>query len=106
GQPDAHVVLSEGTSKPSPALGATQQRLATALPGGGRVLIYPRDVRKLGATTNVQGALARKHGARFVHVEMSRTLRDRLIGDAASRPGVGAAMAGSLAQRRPRRGAP
>ena len=85
GLPDAQVVLSDGSTAAPAHVTALQGRLATALKGKSHVLVYPKDVRKLGATTNVQGTLVRKKGARFVHVEMSRALRDRLISDATAR---------------------
>ncbi len=84
GLPEAQVVLSDGSEKPPPPLDSLAGRVKTWLKGKSHVLVYPRDVRRLGATTNVQGKLVREKGGRFVHVELSRTLRDRLISDAAA----------------------
>ncbi len=95
GLPEAQVVLSDGTEKAPPHVVALQGRLATVLKGKSHVLVYPGDVRRLGATTNVQGKLVREKGARFVHVELSRALRDRLTGDAAARAEFAGALAGA-----------
>lgn len=46
-----------------------------------RVLVYPKDTRKLGGTTNVQAKLSRRMGQRFIHLELSRSLRQRLAKD-------------------------
>jgi hypothetical protein len=45
---------------------------------GKAVAAYPDDTTELGATTNVQGALVRRGGGMFLHVEMSGPTRTRL----------------------------
>jgi len=65
---------------------------------GPRVLKYPEDTSELGATTNVQGAIVRRAGGQFLHIEMADGLRRDLLRDAALRAKVldalGAALAG------------
>lgn len=60
---------------------------------GQDVLLFPRDISELGATTNVQGKMIKKlykdQGAQarensFVHIELSRELRTRLEQDPAA----------------------
>jgi hypothetical protein len=47
------------------------------------VRLYPRDIDMLGATLNKQAELVAAHpAAGFLHVEMSRSLRKRLAGEA------------------------
>ncbi len=44
------------------------------------VSLYPRDVRELGATTNIQGQLLKSRGFNgFLHIEMSKPLRQQLL---------------------------
>lgn len=48
-----------------------------------RVKTFPDEINKLGATQNVQGRLINGTGSgRFIHVELSKTLRERLLKDA------------------------
>jgi hypothetical protein len=76
--PGTAAIVSEGVRKPS-GLGA---RLRRALKGAsGEVLLFPTDIDKLGATTNVEGASARAANARFLHIEMSPDLRRHLVSD-------------------------
>lgn len=70
------VVLSSGAPAISPLVDSAWQALGQVV---GQVQRFPLDTRELGATTNVQGALARGQGARFLHVELSATLRARLL---------------------------
>lgn len=51
--------------------------------GADTVRVFPAQSRILGGVTNVEARVSAKLGGRFVHVEMSRSLRDRLTGDAA-----------------------
>ncbi len=95
GLPDAQAVISDGSGSAPEHVTALQARLAATLKGKSHVLVYPRDVRKLGATTNVQGGLVRQSRARFLHLEMSRALRDRLVSDAAARTEFAAAVVGA-----------
>jgi len=39
---------------------------------------YPAEVSKLGALTNIEAAACQAKSARFLHIEMSKALRDRL----------------------------
>lgn len=76
----ADIIASAGTDSPGGWLADFVQDLknATSLP----VQAYPRDTRLLGATLNVQGrALEQAGSCRFLHLEMSRELRERLIRD-------------------------
>jgi len=77
---EAGIIASAGTHSPEPWLTDLVQQLnkATSL----RVLAYPRDTRRLGATRNTQGrALRQTSTCRFLHLELSRKLRDRLTHD-------------------------
>ncbi|KYF70946.1 hypothetical protein [Sorangium cellulosum] len=77
--------------------GADLERLLAplrAVVSDGKVLAYPADIDKLGGATNVQARWSRQMGAPFYHVEMSRTLRDKLIEDAELRRRFAAAFAG------------
>jgi hypothetical protein len=76
---DVLAIISDGTSRPDPQAAASRLRAALqARLSPGRVFLFGRDTRELGATTNVEGVLARKAGAAFVHVELSESLRERL----------------------------
>jgi hypothetical protein len=86
--PGADLILSaSGTGGP---VDAVATRLREVLGEG--VRRYPQDVRILGGTKNVQAAASREAAAPFLHVEMSRSLRDRLVNDADLRRRVGAAL--------------
>jgi hypothetical protein len=74
----AEVVLSSGAPAISPLVDAAWHALGQVV---SQVQRFPLETRELGATTNVQGALARSLGARFLHVELSATLRTRLLQD-------------------------
>lgn len=58
---------------------------------GDDVRRYPDDIRVLGALRNVEASACRDAGAPFLHVEMSRTLRDKLGDDAELRRRAAAA---------------
>ncbi|CAN94967.1 hypothetical protein sce4804 [Sorangium cellulosum So ce56] len=60
----------------------------------GKVLAYPTEIDRLGGATNVQARWSRQMGAPFYHVEMSRTLRDKLIVDTDFRRRFAAAFSG------------
>jgi len=83
---DADIVVSPGTRAPAPPWArAVRDGLSRLLPGR-TVAVYPDDVDDLGATTNVQGRAVRAAGGRFLHVEMSFSLRESLrrrVGDRA-----------------------
>jgi hypothetical protein len=60
---------------------------------GARVALFPVDISRLGATTNVQGrAILARGAAEFIHIEMSRTLREQLRRDPAARARLAAAL--------------
>lgn len=78
-QPQGGVaaIVSEGSRHPT-----ASARLQKALRfESGRVLLYPRDIRELGGTTNVEGARARAAGVLFLHIELSSGARAQLRGD-------------------------
>jgi hypothetical protein len=68
------AIVSEGTR--TPRLAARLQALMAK--DYGRVLLYPRDTRALGATTNREGQCARAAGVCFLHLEMSAALRKKV----------------------------
>lgn len=89
--PDAAAIVS------AVGPGADLERLLAPLRAAvsdGKVLAYPADINKLGGATNVQARWSRQMGAPFYHVELSRTLRDKLIEDAELRRRFAAAFAG------------
>jgi len=73
--PGASVILSAAGSSATPPTAG----VAAAIGGGVRV--FPDDIGDLGGTTNVQGGASRRAGAPFMHVEIARSLRDRLASD-------------------------
>jgi hypothetical protein len=77
---DSHfaVVVSSGAKRGSARVDRVQQELGALVEGVAR---FPQEASELGATTNVQGKLARRSGHEFVHVELSAPLRARLLGD-------------------------
>lgn len=91
----AAVVVSTGVATAGMAEAArVTARLGVVL-GRDRVLLYPRDTRKFGAQTNVQGqAVARSHTATFLHLELSRTLRNQMQKECALRRAFIAAVVG------------
>ncbi|MFC0105299.1 hypothetical protein [Kibdelosporangium aridum] len=72
--PDTDVVISPGAGKPGSAI----RRVADAIGDAGLVTCrsWDRDCGKLEGTRNEQGKVAAEHGAVFVHVETSRSVRD------------------------------
>lgn len=76
----ADILASAGTRAPQPWFGEVVDRLkqATAM----RVLAFPRDTKVLGALLNVQGKeLNQTPHCRFLHLEMTPELRERLARD-------------------------
>jgi hypothetical protein len=71
------VVSAAGTKASADAIAAG---LRSTL-GNDAVLLYPSQVKKLGGTRNVQARLSKAAGSVFVHLELSRSLRDRLKAD-------------------------
>lgn len=77
----ADAILSNGTRRPDSELRAAAGCLADGL--GVRAGIYP-EIAELGGTTNSQGKALRQRGSdRFVHLELSRPLRQRLAAEQA-----------------------
>jgi hypothetical protein len=76
----ASVILSAaGTvADTAPAAGALG-----ALLGADRVRRYPDEIRVLGGLTNVIAQSSARRGAPFLHVEIARSTRDRLLADGA-----------------------
>jgi hypothetical protein len=73
----ADIIASNGSKVPAPWF----QRASLHLHGisYGTVLMYPHEIRELGATTNAQAAALRAAGSdRFLHLELSQPLRERL----------------------------
>ncbi|WP_104983017.1 hypothetical protein [Sorangium cellulosum] len=92
--PDADAVVS------AVGPGAELDRLLGPLRAAisdGKVLAYPAEIKKLGGSTNVQARWSRQMGAPFYHVELSRTLRDKLVEDAELRRRFAGALAGIAA---------
>jgi len=80
----ARAVVSVGEKR---AGNAVVGRVAKAVEEvtGPRILRYPEDTKELGATTNVQGAIIRRAGGKFLHIEMDDNLRRDLVKDAGFR---------------------
>jgi hypothetical protein len=76
----ADIIATAGTRSPGPWLGEwiQQTRKTSSL----TILGYPHDVTELGATQNSQADALRKNGnCRFLHLELTKELRDRLTRD-------------------------
>lgn len=73
--PTADAIVSAAGSRadPVPAARALEREL------GIRALAYPTQVRVLGGTLNRQAKYSIAAGGSFLHVELSRSVRDRLI---------------------------
>lgn len=80
----AQAIVSDGSDYPPENLARLTACLSHRL--GIRALLYPRDVRELGATTNTLGADLRHRGFNgFVHLELDPDLRKRLVRDSDAR---------------------
>ena len=56
---------------------------------GYRSAVFPDEINELGGTRNAQAAIvSRRGGLAFIHLEMDRNLRERLVTDAAARAGL------------------
>ena len=87
---EADAVVSEGSARMPPAeLYTAARRIAQAL--GVADVRTGEEVRALAARGNAQGLVIGDR-ARFLHVEMSATVRERLAGDAALRASLGDAL--------------
>lgn len=72
------AVISTGEkAKANPLLEKLKTGLEAA--AGAPILRYPDDSGELGATTNVQGTVVRNAKGRFLHIEMSESLRRELL---------------------------
>lgn len=83
--PQVSAVVSAGhKDAPTPLSQAVAARLKAQLGDG--VMLFPTDIRLLGATTNVEmRAIDPLPDTRFLHLELSATLRDQLLRDPARR---------------------
>lgn len=81
----AGFIVSSGRKAP----GRAAIDVATCLQAGFAeepTLVFPLDVRELGGTTNTSGKALREAGfGGFVHLEISRSMRDLLLRDAGAR---------------------
>lgn len=84
----AAVVSAAGTALGIEPFVAALRKGLSPLP----IAAYPRDVRRLGGTTNRQAKVSRARDGRLMHLELSRTLRDRSRED----PKVVAAIAAAV----------
>lgn len=80
----ARAVVSVGEKKPGNALVGKVAKAVEEVTGP-KILKYPEDTKELGATTNVQGAIIRRAGGKFLHIEMDDGLRGQLVKDSAFR---------------------
>jgi hypothetical protein len=72
------MILSAGRTDPPQWVKQTAACLKNAFPG--RVSLYPMDVKELGGTTNRQGELLQRLGHHgFLHIEMSKKMRQQLL---------------------------
>jgi hypothetical protein len=81
----ASVVISDTTQQPGPLV----RQIASAqkdLVGPDKVRLFPLEVSELGGTLNQQARVFRQAGKPgFLHLEMSRELREELAGNASMR---------------------
>lgn len=78
------AIVSNGTRQPDPR----SRQFAGCLAAGLQieVRLFPESINELGATTNTIGAALRAAGfAGFLHLEMDRDLRRRLVAEPAAR---------------------
>jgi hypothetical protein len=72
------MILSAGHKSPPSWLQKVADCLKQAFPQ--RVSLYPYDVKELGGTQNIQGQLLQDIGHNgFLHIEMSKTMRQQLL---------------------------
>ncbi len=94
--PQALVVVSPGAATAGAGEAAEVAARLAELFGRERVLLYPRDTRRLGAQRNVQGRLIAADGrASFLHLELAHALRTRLLLDGELRRAFFAAVLGT-----------
>jgi len=93
---DADVVVTTGDKAPTAAWARTIRDALRRLLPGRTVAAYPDDVDDLGATTNAQGRAIRGANGRFLHIEMSGSLRESLRRRASDRDRFIAGLAKAL----------
>lgn len=82
---EAGMILSDGSRNPSDRLLSLAGCLTRAFPDT-KVAVFPIDSDELGATTNAQGRALRLAGfTGFSHIELSESMRRRLIENFADR---------------------
>lgn len=75
---NSDMIISAGHRNPPLWVQQLALCIQKSLPG--KISLYPYDVKELGATTNVQGHLLRRLGFDgFVHIEMGKSMRQRLL---------------------------
>ena len=78
------IILSAGHKQPPPSLQQGHKKLQQTMQTG--VTLYANEVKELGATTNLQAQALRAIGYQnFIHVELSRPMREALRSDAKQR---------------------
>ncbi len=81
---DPEVIVSSGSTRGTKYSRRVLEQLRVELPEL-EAGLFGEDTDRLGGTTNVQGQSARELNRCFVHVELSREVRDRLLSDARER---------------------
>jgi hypothetical protein len=75
---NSEIILSAGHRHPPSWVKQVADCLRQSL--GTKISLYPDDVKELGATTNVQVQLLKNLGFKgFLHIEMSRLMRENLL---------------------------
>jgi hypothetical protein len=92
---EVSVVISAAGSRAR--IGPAAAELAALF--GPAVRRYPDQIRDLGGTTNVQAGASRSAGSGFVHIELSRSARERLRTDAGLRAEFARRLKAGLAPR-------
>ncbi|AZQ69201.1 hypothetical protein EF888_19930 [Silicimonas algicola] len=88
----ASVIVSSGTHEPSAQARAVANCLAATMPEE-TVRLFPEEVCELGATINTNGRALRAAGfSGFVHLELSRELRWKLVAEAGLRARLAACL--------------
>lgn len=86
---ESEVILSSASERPSAAVESIAACLTRSLPGYA-VRVFPREVSELGALKNAQARVLRSLGHDvFVHIELSFSIRERLLEDQEFRSAFG-----------------
>lgn len=81
---ESDIILSAGHKQAPLSLQAGQKKLESNLQRN--VILYADTIKELGATTNVQASALRAQGYQnFIHVEMSRPMREKMRSSAKTR---------------------